>query len=453
LDNLVAVFKPLADSLLGALLSWAVRSSDDDYYVLNLLKLYASTVGDGGAPATLRQCVKELIASDSAPSLSTCNTLIASGGALTLAFYQEGFAQKVIGYFGSDKEDEIDLREAVRILETFLEYLEVDEDKFVIKKAFFDHKPVVDYAVNTIVSADKEDLDFWFNTTTRALGLLVTGYPDGLAIVSTPELYDALLATWDSQELSALSVAPLLSLVFQQDPSKLAARVEQHVQILEAGKKKKNKSKMTKESVRERLDALAKTTPAVRQLLIDGGLITSVLKSLKASSETERKAGFDLLAPFTKDGDPAVFDAIAPTLSTLAQDFATSKEPMVPNLQLAALYIPSRVSDLIEANYHRVLVKMLSEMPSFGDFDLLLTTIEGIIGSDVGYGPAVEAIEELLEAEETYEDNWGHSLAFRRLLLQSPKCAKAVVDGGAVDYAIKLLGHDSLQVLYSNDCC
>jgi len=401
---------------------------------------------------SLGQSVRELLASDSAPSLSTCNTLVTSGGALALAFYQEGYAQKIIDSFGSGQEDEIDPREAVRIIETFLENLGGDEEKLAIKKSFFAHQPVVDYAVNAIVSIDMDDLDFWFYTTTSALGLLVTGYPDGLAIISTPEVYDALLRVWNSEELSEANVAPLLSLVSEQDPSKLAALVQQQVQILEAGKKKKKKAKLTKDAVRQRLIALAKTTPAVRQMLVDGGLLASGLKSLKASSETERKVGFELLAAFTKDGDLTVFDAIAPTLPSLAQNFATSKEPMVPNLQLAALYIPNRVSDLIEADYHRVLLKTLSEMPSFGDFELLLTTIEGITLSDVGYGPAVEAIKELLEAEETYEDSWGHSLAFRRLLFQNPKCAQVVVDGGAVDYAIKLLGHDLLQVRCFKDC-
>ena len=452
LGDLVALLKPLAPTFIGALLRWAVRSLDDD--VFNLLKLYTSTSNDGGITEALRQAVKELAASDPAPSLSTYNNLIASGGALTLALYQEGFAEEIIGYFGSDKEDEIDPREAVLIIETFLRNLQVDEDKLVIKKAFFDHKPIIDHTLNTIVSADKDNLDWGFDSTARALGLLVTGFPDGLAIISTPKLYDALLSHWDSPQLLATNVAPLLSLVSQQDPSKLAALVQQQIGILKVDKRTDYEVKLTKESACECLTALAITTPSARQLLIEGGLLAYVSKSLKSSLAREREYGFDLLAALAKDGDstPAILDAVAPELQTLAHNFANEIYPMVPNLRLAALYIPSRVSDLIEANYHRVVLKTLFRLWSFDDVDLLLLVIEGIVASGVGYGLVAEAIKQLLEEEGTYEELFGYSHAFRQLLYRSPKCAKATVDGGAVDYAIKLLGHDSLFVRYFDDC-
>ena len=466
LEYLVALLKPFTDTVLGALVGLAIQS-DGDSDVLKLVNTYASAAsGEGGVPASLRRSVKELIDVDPAPPTSICHALINTGGALALAFYQEGFVQQLISYLGSDKGN-IKPRDAARLIDSMLVSLPED-DRLAIRKVFFAQKPAVDYLVKTIASADKNNLDSDFYAMTSALGSLAYGYPDGITVVSTPKLYQILLHAWDGDEVPEPSVALLLGLVCHQDSAKLIKVIRQHLDIYgppgQGGKGEQKEGRLSKESICQRLTLLIKTTPAARKAVIDAGLVKFSLKILERAEkkgekkekgeedeeeeedEAERTAAFLFLTTLDQDQDAKILDSIVPILPTLARDFAASKGPMVPNLQLAAKFTPSRVPDLIQADYHRVLLRTLSEMPAFGDFDLLLNTIQAIAASDAGYGPVVEGIKELLQGEETYEASWGHSLALRRLLYQDPKCAKAAVEGGAVDYAIKLLGNHSIQV-------
>ena len=461
LEYLVALLKPFTDILLGALVGLAIHS-DRSSDVLKLVNAYASAAsGEGGVPDSLRRSVKELINTDPSPPLSTCHTLIRTGGALTLAFHQEGFTQRLVGFIGSDEQGNDRPRNAALVLDSMLVNLPED-DRLSVRREFFAHKPAVDYLVKSITSADKNNLDSEFYTLTSALGSLAYGYPDGITAISTPKVYQMLLQAWDGDELPEPSAALLLGLVCHQDPEKLIKMVRQHLEMYgppgQGGKNKQKERRISRESILGRLALLVKTTPGARKAVIEAGLVTFSLKILGGTevegkgdeeyeeAEAEGTAAFAFLTALDEDEEAKVLDSVVPILPTLARDFAASKAPMVPNLQLAAKFTPSRLPELIQADYHRVLLRTLSEMPAFGDFDLLLQTIQAITTSDAGYGPVVEGIKELLQGEETYEASWGHSLALRRLLYQDPKCAKAVVDGGAVNYAIKLLGNDSLQV-------
>ena len=403
------------------------------------------------------------------PTLINIQSWLCNGSTLTDAFYAGGLARKMLEIFNpkegeEENEDESDKRQALSLLSTLADRLEDKTSIAGLQSAFFAHPIALKAALDIIKYKDEDGIWAAFSAASD-LAPLVEGYPEGLAILKKEGAFSAALKLFDHQDASADTVSPLVGILCEADPAKLAEMVQSHIAQLRApqetanapvptGKKKKKKKnfspRINETEVWGRIKALVKTTPSARRVLVDGGAVEDAKRILNQTSPGEELLthAFELIEGLVKV-DEGYADLVSDVLPKMAELISSESEPLLPNLQVIKALLPKQIGLLVASGIHLSLVKGLCRFPtSFGDMAMLIDAVYVIASSEEGHLAVCEALKVSLADEDadSQEEIWGNSHGLRRLILEGGAGAVVVLEAGGVEYAIKLLQSENIKV-------
>ena len=467
LDKLVPLLVPQAGKLLGPLL---VRSTTlfDNSTLLQLLNKLAASGIDVASKESLVASVRQILERPLFPALINIQSWLCNGSTLTNAFYAGGLAGKLLEIFDPEEgkeenENESDKRQALSLLSTLVDGLEDKTSIAGLQSAFFAHPIALKIALDIIKYKDEDGIWAAFSAASD-LAPLVEGYPEGLTILKKEDAFSAALKLFDHQDASADTVSPLVGILCEADPAKLAEMVRSHIAQLRApqetantpvptGKKKKKKKfspRINETEVWGRIKALVKTTPPARRALVDGGAVEDAKRVLKQTSSSEELLTyvFEFVEGLVKV-DEGYAELVSDILPKMAELISSESEPLLPNLQVIKALLPKHIGLLLASGIHLSLVKGLCRFPtSFGDMAMLIDAVYAIASSEEGRLAVCEALRVSLADEDAdaQEEIWGNSHGLRRLILEGEAGAVVVLEAGGVEYAIKLLQSENIKV-------
>ncbi|KAH6900830.1 armadillo-type protein [Coprinopsis sp. MPI-PUGE-AT-0042] len=215
------------------------------------------------------------------------------------------------------------------------------------------------------------------------------------------------------------------------------------------GKKKKKKGKYTprisKAGVLLRLTVLSNTSATAKEAVIDAEGVELMSQCLEADVSQYWTQPLQCFKALIESGDTRIHNpavALLPRIATLWGSESTPESDMPHLLEFLQAFITAYdIQPMLNAEWDLLLVKKLSEEPaSVCNMSVLVETVSVLFGSGEAGRKAVLA----LYARGWMKRLWrANTIGVSRL--PGRDIARAILELGALDYAVKLLKSDDIQ--------
>ncbi|KAF4580391.1 hypothetical protein EYR40_003107 [Pleurotus pulmonarius] len=301
-----------------------------------------------------------------------------------------------------------------------------------------------------------------------SLGQICTGLPSGLSIFDdTDKAFALVLKYFDNLDHSAESIAPLLGQLASGGAEALTTLLKSYFDALVAppaqassaksGKKKQKKKpytpRVSEDELWARLALLASTTSSARRAVVDAGALIEAAKLLSMESPTSWKLPLETLTFLVgaDEGYPSQVSSLLPRINEL---LAIDDAPCTEMRNLIDAYVRVDLLSLISAEVISTVLRASCYYPlAFEPFISVSRTLHNIAMQPSGYSIIAEHLKGMLADDDVVEiekdSSWrtGFAAALKRLSSLGEPSARMVVEVGGVEYALKLLRHDHIQVI------
>lgn len=299
-----------------------------------------------------------------------------------------------------------------------------------------------------------------------SLGQICTGLPSGLSIFDdTDKAFALVMKYFDNLDHSAESIAPLLGQLASGGAEALTTLLKSYFDALVAppeqassaksGKKKQRKkytARVSEDELWARLALLASTTSSARRAVVDAGALIEAAKLLNMESPSSWKLPLETLTFLVgaDEGYPSQVSSLLPRINEL---LPIDDAPCTEMLNLIDAYVRVDLPTLISTQVISTVLRASCYYPlAFEPFISVSRTLHNIAMQPSGYSTIAEYLKGMLTDDDVIEtekdSSWrtGFAAALKRLSSLGEPSAKMVAEVGGVEYALKLLRHDHIQV-------
>ncbi|RXW23525.1 hypothetical protein EST38_g2352 [Candolleomyces aberdarensis] len=429
--------------------------------------------------ADIVEAIRSVLSSSKRPPLDRIRQMIASSEDMARAYYAGDIVPFLVSLATdapeSSEEDsqrrEV-LGEVLAIFKLLVYYHRRKPSPLKdIQAQFFQSSPLVKFSVETITNTEEYGT---YTAYTMALDLfkLANGYPEGIALISTPELLKSVIKGFDDPDCTPECITPLLGLIAHVDLGAVGAVLKQQIDQLlvsmaprQGRKKKQNISRFDKHQVLSRLKILVKSSdPALKQLVLESGGLDVAWCVLAEGGKPDEAWDIALevitsLLDLSTDGAVSVIvTSVRPKLPTLLSvwNAKTTPKPVLPIiLRFLGVIVehdkPDGPQSVVELGWTKELTKTLSERPAIaGGIEPLVKLVVALARSgEVGQRAVVDTFKEALQSSEALksERKSGNALAIKHILAEGEDVAGFMVEAGAAEYAVRLLNTSDPRLL------
>lgn len=476
ISGLLPLFTPFNHILAGALLT---RSNTcDEGCVVELLGKLATSGEDEAVLEPLVNAGKQLLALPNPPALDKLKTWVGSESGLATAFYLAGvipfLTERAVIPPTEEEDEEPDQstpNEIIDILVFLAANVKGDVSrKREAQKAFFSNPVLLSVAVSAVKKIEDYEK---YTASARATDIfkLSKGYADAVPVLLEQDIFPSLLKMFDDEDLDVEDYGPLLGWIADADKAALVAVLRAHIAQLQppvdggsgggggkGGKKKKKKGKYTprisKAGVLLRLAVLSTTSTTAKEAVIEVGGVELMAQALEEDDSELWTQPLQCFKALLESGDARIHEpavSLLPRITTIWGSESTPESLMPPLMEFLQAFITAYdVQPLLDAGWDLLLIKKLSEDPAnVCDMSVLVETVSVLFRSgDAGRKAVLDRLRQRIDDEEALESehNWGTTHALRCLVYQGEDIAPAILELGALDYAVKLLQSEDIQV-------
>ncbi|KAJ2930964.1 hypothetical protein H1R20_g6129, partial [Candolleomyces eurysporus] len=429
--------------------------------------------------ADIVEAIRSVLSSSKRPPLDQIRKMIASSEDMARAYYAGDIVPFLVTLAtdaSESSEEDSQRREVLRaVLDIFklLVYQHRNKPSPLkdIQTRFFQSSPLVNFSVETITNTGEYGI---FTAYTMALDLfkLANGYPEGIALIATPELLKSVIIGFDDPDCTPECITPLLGLIAHVDLGAVGTVLKQQIDQLlvsmaprQGRKKKQNLSRFDKHQVLSRLKVLVKSSdPALKQLVLESGGLDIAWCVLAEGGKPDEAWGIALeviialLALSTDEAVSVIVSSIRPKLPTLLSiwNAKNTPKPVLPIIiQFLGVIVehdkPDGPQSVVELGWTKELTKTLSERPAIaGGLEPLAKLVVALARSgEVGQRAVVDTFKETLQSSEALksERKSGNALAIKHILAVGEDVAGFMVEAGAAEYGVRLLNTSDPRLL------
>ncbi|KDQ22432.1 hypothetical protein PLEOSDRAFT_174919 [Pleurotus ostreatus PC15] len=464
LDIILPVLGSNASILIGPLLRRS-REVNDNRDILLLIHRILCTKGITLAPAV--ETLSGFLSSSNPPPCSQLFEWISVSPRICDVVRQSGAASyllKILAIDSDTSEEYVEHSGALSALGELVAGTLDHQEKEELQKQIATNTPALHTATKIMCGEDEWDAV----RAIASLGQICTGLPSGLSIFDdTDKAFALVLKYFDNLDHSAESIAPLLGQLAGGYVEALTTLLKSYFGALVApteqassgksDKKKKKKKKYTprisEDELWTRLALLASTTSSARRAVVDAGALTEAAKLLDLESPTSWKLPMETLT-FLVGADEGYPSQVSSLLPRIKELLPVDDAPCTEMRNLIDAYVRVDLPSLISAEVIPTLLRASCYYPlSFEPFISVSRTLHDIAKQPIGYSAIAEHLKGMLVDDDVIEiekdSSWrtGFAAALKRLSSLGEPSAKMVVEVGGVEYALKLLKYDHIQVI------
>ncbi|KAJ8472979.1 hypothetical protein ONZ45_g16472 [Pleurotus djamor] len=462
--NLVDIILPVLGTHSIALappLFTISKESDDDRAILSVIQriLFVQGVDTSNVVALLQS----FITSQNPPSCNQFKEWIEAGPLTCDVLRQAGVVDHLLRILAIDKESSeeyVDTLGSLAALGAIVDNTLDPAEKEKVQRQFVANPAALANALKILYGDDEWDA----LTAVTAFGKLCKSLPTNIDFIDdASEALPRVLKLFDTMDFYHDSIAPLLGQLAPAGPDKIVDLIKSYFADLHPpevptqakGKKNKKKKKHTprigQETLWERLALLAKTTAVVRKALVDAGVITEAVKVLRSDTTEEWQYPLPTLSALVSAGEgyeseiSSVFPRLEEILPADGAPCSTILGLVDAFVVVDAALLKGFVSALLDASCDYPL--------SFDPHLDLPKTIQDIASKSTAYPFLLKHLQSRLDDKDVIDkeipDGWrtGFAASLKRIASFGQSGRDLVLEAGAVDYAIKLLHHDEVQVV------